>query len=83
LDNWLGLWRDLLLLRTGCTDLLLNIDYADQLRLLAARFALAHLREAASATTDALRWLGENVAPRLALEAMVLRWQGERVTSNE
>lgn len=75
LDAWLGLWRDLLLLRTGCADLLLNIDYADQLRPLAARFGLAHLREAASATTDALRWLGENVAPRLALEAMVLRWQ--------
>ncbi len=75
LDAWLGLWRDLLLLRTGCADLLLNIDYADQLRPLAARFSLAHLRGAASATTDALRWLGENVAPRLALEAMVVRWQ--------
>lgn len=76
LDAWLGLWRDLLLLRTGCAELLLNVDYAAQLRPLAARFSLAHLREAISATTDALRWLEENVAPRLALEGMVVRWQG-------
>lgn len=80
LDAWLGLWRDLLLLRTGCAELLLNVDYAEQLRPLAARFTLAHLRDAASATTDALRWLDENVTPRLALEALVLRWQE---TSNE
>ncbi len=77
LDAWLGLWRDLLLLRTGCGELLLNVDYADHLRPLAARFTLAHLRDAASATTDALRWLDENVAPRLALEALVLRWQND------
>ena len=76
LDGWLGLWRDLLLLRGGCDEFVLNIDYADQLRPLAARFDLAWLREAAAATSDAMRQLDENVAPRLALEAMVLRWQG-------
>jgi DNA polymerase-3 subunit delta' len=75
LDAWLGLWRDLLLLQTGCAELLLNVDYAEQLRPLAARFTLAHLRAAASATGDTLRRLDENVAPRLALEAMVLCWQ--------
>jgi DNA polymerase-3 subunit delta' len=75
LDTWLGLWRDLLLIRGGCAEFVLNIDYADQLRPLAARFSLAWLREAASATTDAMRQLDENVAPRLALETLVLRWQ--------
>jgi DNA polymerase III subunit delta' len=80
LDAWLGLWRDLLLIRSGCDEFMLNVDYADQLRPLAARFSLAWLREATTATSDALRWLDENVAPRLALEAMVLRWQGERVS---
>ena len=75
LDAWLGLWRDLLLMRSGCADLLLNVDYAEQLRPLAARFTLAHLRAAVSATGDTLRRLDENVAPRLALEVMVLRWQ--------
>ena len=75
LDGWLGLWRDLLLIRSGCDEFVLNVDYADQLRPLAARFGLAWLREAATATSDAMRQLDENVAPRLALEAMVLRWQ--------
>jgi DNA polymerase-3 subunit delta' len=79
LDAWLGLWRDLLLIQSGCDEFVLNVDYADQLRPLAARFSLAWLREAATATSDALRWLDENVAPRLALEAMVLRWQGEKM----
>lgn len=75
LDSWLGLWRDLLLLRSGCAEFMLNVDYADQLRPLAARFDLPWLRGVARATSDALRQLDENVAPRLALEAMVLRWQ--------
>jgi DNA polymerase-3 subunit delta' len=75
LDSWLGLWRDLLLIRSGCAEFVLNIDYLDQLRPLAARFDLPWLRGATSATSDALRQLDANVAPRLALEAMVLRWQ--------
>ena len=37
--------------------------------------SLAWLREAASATTDAMRQLDENVAPRLTLETLVLKWQ--------
>jgi DNA polymerase-3 subunit delta' len=74
LDRWLGLWRDLLLLREGCDDLLLNVDYTDQLRTLADRCSSPWLREATAATAAALRQLSENIAPRLALEAMVLRW---------
>ncbi len=76
LDNWLGLWRDLLLIGGGCEEFMLNVDYAEQLRPLAARYDLAWLREAATATGDALRQLDGNVAPRLALEGMILRWQG-------
>ena len=75
LDSWLGLWRDLLLIRSGCAECILNVDYLEQLRPLAARFDLAWLRAAAEATGEALRQLDQNVAPRLALEAMVLRWQ--------
>ncbi len=75
LDGWLGLWRDLLLLHSGGTDYILNVDYLDQLRPLAARFSLEWLRNAAEATGVAMRQLDENIAPRLALEAMVLRWQ--------
>jgi len=75
LDGWLGLWRDLLLIRSGCAEFILNVDYLDQLRPLAARFALPWLCGAASATSEAMRQLDQNVAPRLALEAMILRWQ--------
>ncbi|MGN6811046.1 MAG: hypothetical protein ACTHMP_09240, partial [Thermomicrobiales bacterium] len=78
LDAWLGLWRDLLLMRSGCADLILNVDYADQLQAQAARYTLDRLRDAIAATRDGVRWLDENVAPRTALEAMVLRWQEDR-----
>ncbi len=74
LDTWLGLWRDLLLLRSGCEELVLNVDWLDRLRPLAARLDVERLREAVTATRDATRWLDENVQPRLALETMVLRW---------
>lgn len=74
LDAWLGLWRDLLLLRAGCDELVLNVDYAGPLRSLADRFTLEQIGTAMAATRDATRWLDENVIPRLALETMVLRW---------
>ena len=74
LDAWLGLWRDLLLLRSGCDELVLHVDGVAQLRPLAERREIAQLREALAATRDAIRWLDQNVTPRLALETMVLRW---------
>ena len=74
LDDWLGLWRDLLLVRSGCEELVLNADHGGPLRALAGRYDTARLRDAVAATRDALRQLDANVAPRLALEAMVLRW---------
>jgi len=74
LDAWLGLWRDLLLLRAGCEELVSNVAQVERLRPLAARFGLERLREAVDATRDASRWLDENVTPRLALETMVSRW---------
>lgn len=75
LDAWLGLWRDLLLLRCGCDELVLNVDGVAQLRPLAGCYDVAQLREALAATRDATRWLDQNVTPRLALETMVLRWR--------
>lgn len=77
LDAWLGLWRDLLLVRSGCADLALNTDFLAQLQTLAARFTVSHLQNAVAATRDALRQLDANVAPRLVLEAMVLRWTND------
>lgn len=74
LDAWLGLWRDLLLVRSGCDELVLNVDYGATLRVLAGRYDLARLSGAVEATRTAMRQLDQNVAPRLALEAMVPRW---------
>jgi DNA polymerase-3 subunit delta' len=74
LDAWLGLWRDLLLLRAGCEELVSNVAQVERLRPLAARFGLERFRVAVEATRDASRWLDENVTPRLALETMVSRW---------
>ncbi|HET8631451.1 MAG TPA: DNA polymerase III subunit delta' [Thermomicrobiales bacterium] len=78
LDAWLGLWRDLLLARSACDELLLNADYTERLRALARRYDLAQLREAVAATGDALRQLDENVSPRLVLEMLALRWTDAR-----
>lgn len=86
LDTWLGLWRDLLLVRSGCGELALNVDYGAAFGALAGRYELTELAGAVEATRTASRQLDQNVAPRLALEAMVSRWlavHGRRVSAGD
>ena len=74
LDGWLGLWRDLLLLRSGCDELVLNADQAEQLRRVASLYDIGGLQAAVVATREATQQLVANVTPRLTLEVMVQRW---------
>lgn len=71
---WQAWWRDVLLVRNGCEDLVANIDSLEALRQWAARgdarSATVALREA----EVALQRLEQNVNPRLAVEVMLLGW---------
>jgi DNA polymerase-3 subunit delta' len=71
---WQAWWRDVLLVRNGCEDLVANVDGLDALRQWAAR---GDTRDAALALREAeaaLNRLEQNVNPRLAVEVMLLGW---------
>jgi DNA polymerase III subunit delta' len=74
LDTLIGLWRDLLLIAAGCPEHVVNVDMAERLRDLAARWNLGQIRDGLSATHQVLFDLSINVQPRLALDRMVTQW---------
>ncbi len=76
LDTLLGLWRDLLLIASGCPDQIVNADVRDRLTALAGRWRLPEIHRGLKATHQALFDLAANVQPRLALVHMVMEWPG-------
>ena len=74
LDALLGIWRDLLLVAAGCSDQIVNVDFADRLGRLARQWNLDRINAGVLATHQALSDLSINVQPRLALDRMVTQW---------
>lgn len=70
LETWLGWWRDALLLRHGCEDLLRNVDRLDRLRQLAPDAAACH--RAVRRVQEAREQIDANANVRLAVEALLL-----------
>ena len=69
---WLDWWRDLLLVKVGCSDAITNVDRLATLTEMAERYNLAQIR----AFIDNIRVAGEqlrlNANPQLVLEVLVL-----------
>ncbi len=74
LDALLGIWRDLLLVAAGCSDQIVNVDFAERLARLAQQWTLDRISAGVQATNQALSDLSINVQPRLALDRMVTQW---------
>jgi DNA polymerase-3 subunit delta' len=72
LEALLGWWRDLLLVRSGCEELVVNRDRLDDLRARAGSLSPADIRDAIRAIGRTEQYLQENVQPRLAIEALAL-----------
>jgi DNA polymerase-3 subunit delta' len=78
IDEWIGWWRDLLLLRYQHTGDVANVDRLDELRLLSVQGTERQIWEALKALQTAAEHLEANVNARLALESLMLRlprWQ--------
>lgn len=69
---WLTVWRDLLLLQSGSQTQLLNLDWQEELRPLAAQLRLAQIREMVDKVRTTLINLDYNVNVRLNLENLLL-----------
>ncbi len=78
LDLLVGLWRDLLLARTGCPEQIVNADVADRITAVAGRWEPVEIQAGLKATYQTLIDLSVNVQPRLALDHMVVQWPAKR-----
>jgi len=76
LEALAGWWRDVLLVKAGCEDLVVNRDQLDDLRARAATTSLADIHAALRAVEVTELFLHENVQPRLALESLALALPG-------
>jgi DNA polymerase-3 subunit delta' len=72
LDLWLDWWRDLLLVKLGCSDAITNIDHQAMLTSLARGYSLAEVRAFISSIQAAGEQLRQNANSRLVLEVLML-----------
>ncbi|OGO24167.1 MAG: hypothetical protein A2144_14695 [Chloroflexi bacterium RBG_16_50_9] len=72
LDLWLDYWRDLLLVKTGCGNIITNVDRLDRLIEMAGCYRLVQIRNFLEGLRAAQAQLRQNVNPRLVLEVLML-----------
>ncbi len=72
LQLWLDWWRDLMLIKEGCSDWTTNIDQKELLARRGQSYTLAQIKAAVTSITAALYQLRHNVNQRLALEVLML-----------
>jgi len=72
LDLWLDYWRDLMLVKLGCYDMITNIDRKDELVELATSYRLDQIKAFIDTIGSAALQLRQNVNARLALEVLML-----------
>ncbi len=72
LDLWREWWRDILLLASGCQDVITNLDLKDILNGEAGRYDPAQVVAFLRSLAATKRRLEGNVNPRLALEVLML-----------
>jgi len=82
LDLWLGWWRDLLLVKTGCLDYVANIDQLNILNNMAGHYTMEQVRDCLGSIRAAERQLRQNANPRLVLEVLMLDMPGARAGSS-
>jgi len=72
LNLWTGWWRDLLLVKQGCVDLVTNIDRIEMLEQSSGQYNVAQIAGFIKSLDLAVRNLHRNANPRLALEILML-----------
>jgi len=72
---WQAWWRDLVLICSGCEELVVNIDHLDTLRQQASVCDLPSAEAATRATEATLAQIEQNVNTRLAMEVLLLSWK--------
>jgi len=72
LDLWLDYWRDLMLIKVGCNDDIINVDLEATLINMAKDYSLAQIKAVINSIQSAEEQLRQNANPRLVLEVLML-----------
>jgi DNA polymerase-3 subunit delta' len=72
IDLWLDYWRDLMLVKLGCHDIISNIDRSAGLVEMARSYRLAQIKGFIESLRAAAEQLRQNANPRLVLEVLML-----------
>ncbi len=72
LGVWLDWWHDLLLMKAGLRDTVVNVERTDRLATMAGSLSLNDIRSSISGVTEASSQLKQNANARLTLEVFVL-----------
>ena len=72
LDTWVGWWRDLLLVKTGCYGDIISIDFLPDLVGMARAYNLDQIKTVIQTILEASDQLKLNANPRLVMEALML-----------
>jgi DNA polymerase-3 subunit delta' len=72
LGLWLEWWRDILLVKEECAQLITNVDHKETLNRHAKRYSLTEIRDFIEAIRTAWEQLEQNANPRLVLEVLML-----------
>ena len=77
LDLWVDYWRDLMLVKIGCSDIISNVDRMAELAGRAHDFALSQIQAFIQSIHATRAQLMQNVNPQLALEVLMLDMPGK------
>ena len=77
LDLWLDYWRDLLLVKMGCGDIITNVDRSAVLVEMARGYGLSQIKAFICSIRAAGEQLRQNANPRLVLEVLMLDMPGK------
>ena len=72
LSLWISWWRDLLLIKSGCRDIITNIDFRETLYREEAYYDIIDIRNFIRSLVQAGTLLKNNANPRLVLDVLIL-----------
>ena len=78
LDLWLDWWRDLMLVKVGCSDRMTNVDMEAILVKMAEGYSLGQIRAFIDSIQAAGEQLRQNANPQLVLEVLMLGIPGRK-----
>ena len=73
IEIWLDWWRDLMLIKGGCREAIINVDHKEVLDEQAKALSLAEIKEFLASLGFLQEAIFRNANPRLALEWLMLR----------